>query len=147
MVKHKCDYITKRATVNEPFRVAWSGLPNVFVAGIRYEGCRFCNEVAGIFPAPLDLIKTLAHTIVQKSSSLTGPEIRYLRKSLQKKSSEFAELIGVSPEQVSRWENGHNAPGKSADKLIRLSAAPNVTNRSFTKDSYLLRFRNGSWTL
>jgi DNA-binding transcriptional regulator YiaG len=37
--------------------------------------------------------------------------------------SDFAKLVGVSSEQVSRWENGHNSPEKSADKLIRLLAA------------------------
>jgi len=39
---------------------------------------------------------------------------------LGKKSGEFAKIIGVTLEQVSRWENGHNLPEVSADKLIRI---------------------------
>jgi len=28
--------------------------------------------------------------------------------------------VGVTPEQVSRWENGYNSPEESTDKFIRL---------------------------
>jgi DNA-binding transcriptional regulator YiaG len=53
---------------------------------------------------------------------LTGQQIRFLRSYFGKSSRDFAKIIGVTPEQVSRWENGHNAPEKSADKLIRYLA-------------------------
>lgn len=62
----------------------------------------------------------IARLVVKKDAPLTGPEIRFLRKRLGEKSSEFAQIVGVTEEQVSRWENGHNPPEKSADKLIRV---------------------------
>ena len=71
-------------------------------------------------PAVKKLMMMLGRTIVESNAPLTGAEIRFLRKRLGKKSSEFAKIIGVTSEQVSRWENGHNQPEESADKLIRV---------------------------
>jgi hypothetical protein len=36
------------------------------------------------------------------------------------KAIEFAPVIGVTPEQVSRWENSSNLPEKSTDRYIRV---------------------------
>jgi hypothetical protein len=39
------------------------------------------------------------------------------------KAVDFAPLIGVTPEQVSRWENNSNLPEKSTDRYIRVCYA------------------------
>jgi putative zinc finger/helix-turn-helix YgiT family protein len=137
--------------------MTWSGLPNVYVAGILYEECSGCGKVAGVFPKLEKLTGTLTRTIAQKSTPLTGAEIKYLRQSLRKKAADFGKLAGVSAEQVSRWENGHNPPEKSADKLIRLlathredprifEAIVNLTQGKTGKESYLLNFRQNEWS-
>jgi DNA-binding transcriptional regulator YiaG len=153
MRNHTCRFQRKTATNNRPFLFTWSGLPNVYVTGIEYEECK-CGRVAGIFPAPLNLLTVLTRTVVTKRSALTGPEIRYLRKTMRKKAADFAQLVGVSPEQVSRWETERNAPEKPADKLIRLMASPTdelsaiteliYMGRPLKNESYLLQF-NRTW--
>ena len=50
-------------------------------------------------------------------------EIRFLRKNLHLKINEFAQLLGVDRVTVSRWENEHEKPSRSADRLIRLTYA------------------------
>jgi transcriptional regulator with XRE-family HTH domain len=62
----------------------------------------------------------IARTLVTKKSPLIGPEIRFLRKRLGQRSADFAQMIGVSLEQFSRWENDRNPPRESADRLIRV---------------------------
>jgi DNA-binding transcriptional regulator YiaG len=110
-----------------------------------------------VFPAFKKLSETLTNMIVQKSTPLTGPEIKYLRKAARKKASDFAQMIGVSAEQVSRWENGHNPPEKSTDKLIRLLVADRTDSRALDtianlslgapgKESYLLCFQQNKWS-
>jgi putative zinc finger/helix-turn-helix YgiT family protein len=151
--KHDCkDYQCRRsATINRPFFFSWCELPNAYVIGIQYEECSKCGKVAGIFPAPVGLTETLKNVILRKPFQLTGPEIKYLRRSIRKKAVDFAEMIGVSPEQVSRWEHGHNLPEKSADKLIRLLAADQKDSQAIAmlnpkplvKGRYLLTFRRG----
>jgi len=57
--------------------------------------------------------------VVGKNSTLTGDELRFLRKRLGKSSKDFAALVGLTSEQYSRIENGAVlTPPK--DKLIRL---------------------------
>lgn len=77
------------------------GLPDVYLAGIRYRVCGACSKQSADIPALKDLMIKLARQLVEKDSPLTGQEIRFLRKRLGMRSSKFAKMIGVSPEQVS----------------------------------------------
>jgi putative zinc finger/helix-turn-helix YgiT family protein len=110
----------RKATSESPYHFVGSGLPNVYLVGIKYNVCKDCGEQAADIPAIKQLMKVIARAIVENEAQLTGPEIRFLRKRLGRKSSEFAQLVGVTTEQVSRWENEHNPPERSADKLIRV---------------------------
>jgi len=154
---HDCSLLRKKATLDRPFFFTWVDLPNVYIAGIEYEECSECHKVAGTFPRPSLLLNTLTKTIILKPSALTGPEIRYLRRCVRKKAADFARLVGVSSVQVSRWENDHNPPERSADKLMRLLAARSVALKDSDtimnlvygdtppKQSYLLRFDKNKW--
>jgi len=42
-----------------------------------------------------------------------GAVFKHLRKALDLKATELAELLGVTAETVSRWENGHNEPDRA----------------------------------
>lgn len=134
MVDHLHDYEERKATWESPYHFVDSGLPNVYLVGIKYGVCKACKKQAADIPALKSLMQVIARAVVEKEAQLTGPEIRFLRKRVGKKSLEFAHIIGVTAEQVSRWENGHNPPESSADKLIRifysfLSGDPKLKNR------------------
>jgi putative zinc finger/helix-turn-helix YgiT family protein len=118
--EHIHDLGEKKATSDSPYHFIGSGLPNVYLIGIKYKACNTCGSQAADIPAIKQLMQVIARAVVESEAPLTGPEIRFLRKRLGKKSSEFGRLIGVTSEQVSRWENGHNPPERSADKLIRV---------------------------
>jgi putative zinc finger/helix-turn-helix YgiT family protein len=115
-----CSFEERKATLNNPYHFVDSGLPSVYLAGVKYRVCVQCGKRSADIPALKQLMAVIAQAIIENESPLTGPEIRFLRKRVGKKSSEFAKIIGVTPEQVSRWENGHNRPEVSADKLIRV---------------------------
>lgn len=123
MVEHDCRtmFETKKATFDEPYHFVESGLPNVYLSGITYRVCKECDKQSADIPALDDLMFKIARAVAQKEGPLNGPEIRFLRKRLRKKSVDFAKMVGVVPEQVSRWENDDNAPAPSADKLIRVT--------------------------
>jgi putative zinc finger/helix-turn-helix YgiT family protein len=122
MVNHDCDDFTQQhlATKQKPYRFVDSGLSNVYLIGVRYSVCQKCGKQSAEIPAVINLMKTIAREIVQKDSSLTGPEIRFLRKRLGKKATDFAAAVGVSAEQVSRWEHNGNPPEKGNDLSIRM---------------------------
>lgn len=80
------------------------------------------GHVAREIPALAGLHRALAGAVVRKRSRLAPAEIRYLRKSLGWSGRDFASYLGVTPESVSRWENGHDEMGPQADRLLRLMA-------------------------
>lgn len=117
---HIHEFKEHKATREAAYHFVDSGLPNVYLSGIKYQVCETCGQQCADIPAIKQLMQVIARAIVQSEAPLTGPEIRFLRKRLGKKSSEFARIVGVTNEQVSRWENDHNPPEQSADRLIRI---------------------------
>lgn len=119
---HECNRKTReefRATMDEPYHFVDSGLPNVYLVGIRYFRCECGEELADI-PAIKQLLNLIARDLVEGPSPLNGPGIRFLRKRLGKKASDFAKQIGLEPETLSRIENEHLPASERTDKLIRL---------------------------
>lgn len=118
---HRCteSRVEHLATREEPFQFADSGLSYVYLIGIKYYTCE-CGRVTADIPAVKELMQLIARDLLRKPSSLTGEEIRFLRKRLGKKQADFAKEIGIEPETLSRYENDKLAVSETADKLIRL---------------------------
>jgi putative zinc finger/helix-turn-helix YgiT family protein len=119
---HDCRKSSKEmaATLENLYHFVHSGLPNVYLAGINYYVCEKCGKQSADIPALNELMVKIARAVVGQEARLSGVEIRFLRKRLKKKSADFGKIIGVTPEQISRWENDGNLPSESADKLIRV---------------------------
>ena len=112
----------RKATQESPYLFADSGLPNVFLAGIKYFVCEVCSCIVKVeIPAIEDLMNALARAVVLKISPLTGKEVQFLRKRVGIRQTDFADIISVTPEQLSRWENEHNGLSGAMDKFIRLA--------------------------
>jgi DNA-binding transcriptional regulator YiaG len=114
--------VERMATLKSPYHFVESGLPNVYLVGIRFWVCKNCGKQSAEIPFLKDLMVKIARAVVRQETPLDGAEIRFLRKRLGKKSSDFAKIIGVTPEHYSRLESpreDHN-PSGSADKLIRV---------------------------
>lgn len=118
--QHKHKFEVRKATFEAPYHFVDSGLPNVYLVGVRYAICTECGKRSAEIPGLKPLMIKIGQCVIQKEAPLTGAEIRFLRKRLGKKAADFAKIIGVTPEQVSRWETGDNPPSESADKLIRV---------------------------
>jgi DNA-binding transcriptional regulator YiaG len=112
------------ATHAAPFHDIDSGLPNVYLEGMRYWTCTECERVVRLeIPAVEDLMNALARAVVSKPSPLTALELRFVRKRLGMKAAAFAGILSISAGQLSRFKNGHNRMDGSLDKLVRLSYA------------------------
>ena len=107
------------ATAKKPFHFPDSGLPNVYLVGIRYFSYPDGRIVPEI-PAIKQLMQLIARNLIGRKEALTGDEIRFLRKRLGQKQVDFSRAIGIEPETLSRCENGHQKLGESNDKFIRL---------------------------
>jgi len=110
------------ATADKPFHFVDSGLDNVYLVGIKYFTDADGGTVAEI-PAVKQLMRVVARDLVLSKANLTGPEVRFLRKRLGKKATEYCKFLGLEPETLSRIENGKQAISGATEKLARLSYA------------------------
>ena len=108
-------------TIVEHHYAADDGL-NVVLNGVKKTRCSECGEEGIVIPRINHLNEVLAKTLARKSQRLEPGEIRFLRKYLGWSGKIFARRLGVTPETISRWENGARQMGPIAEKLLRLSA-------------------------
>lgn len=98
-----------------------SGLDNVYIEGdqVRRWECPNGHKTVQI-GALKDLLDRLAGALANKRGRLTGPEIRYLRKSLHWKARDMAQAMGIDAATLSRIENGHDPVSAAVDRMARM---------------------------
>jgi DNA-binding XRE family transcriptional regulator len=125
-------------TATGPFRVRVSG-----VASLK---CGNCGE-SFLRGPDLGRAQLLAGADALGRGLRDGQTLKFVRKTLGLRAAELGELLGVSAETVSRWENGHREAERSvwnaladlvADKLagttttlerLRAHGSPRVPKR------------------
>jgi putative transcriptional regulator len=95
-------------------------LDNVVLVGIPMHRCTACGEVMPELKNIEKIHNSIAEALIKKSASLTGKEVRFLRKEMDKSAKDLAALLSVSPVTVSRWETGAEPVGIVSDKLVRM---------------------------
>lgn len=110
----------KMTTKPENYRYAASGLPNVTLVGVDVRRCSRCGDHEVVIPRIEELHRVLAAAVVRQASRLTKDELKFLRKYLGYSGVDFAKVIGVAAETVSRWENGKERIGPTTERLIRM---------------------------
>lgn len=122
----------KLATKRENYRYAACGLSNVTLVGVEVRRCAKCGDHEVVIPRIEDLHRVLAAAVIRQTARLTKDEIRFLRKYLGYSGVDFAKVVGVSPETVSRWENGKEKMGSSAEKLVRMLVVHSQPTREYS---------------
>jgi transcriptional regulator with XRE-family HTH domain len=119
------------ATAEKPFHFVDCGLDNVYLIGIKFFVDPDGSVVAEI-PAIKQLMRLIAHDVVTSRRNLTGKEIRFLRKRLGKKATEYCRYLGLDPSTLSRIENEKQVVSIQSQMLARLSYC------AFSEDPALL---------
>lgn len=66
------------------------------------------------------LLRAIGTKLATEKKALTGKELRFLRKQMDLTQSELGQIVGLSSQQVARWEKGeYEIPGP-AERLVRL---------------------------
>jgi putative transcriptional regulator len=95
-----------------------SGLPNVWLA----NGYREVATPEGTGVAIHDvegLHRAIAQALVEGKPTLSGAEVRFIRKLLQLTQAELGMLLGVGEQTVRNWESAAAVPAQ-ADRGMRL---------------------------
>jgi putative transcriptional regulator len=135
--------LEKVATRAKPYHYVGSGLENVYLVGVKYRYWPETEMQSADIPRVPALLHALSRAVLEKQGLLTGDELRFLRKELRLPSKDFAALVGVTPEQYSRLENGATIT-PTMDRLVRLlyvalaklpaAAAEEVARASWTAE-------------
>src|SRR6266851_1762965 len=111
--------IVRISTEVEPYHFVGSGLRNVYLVGVEYEVDSTTGMQSAAIPCLPALMEAIGKVLVEKTTALTGDELRFLRKRLRYASRMFAKLVGLSDEQYSRLENGAKVT-PTVERLVRL---------------------------
>lgn len=78
---------------------------HVFTAKVKALKCRSCGEV--FFDGPsLERFELRVAVELARSGESSGEVMRFMRKAGGLRALELSDLLGVTPETVSRWETG-----------------------------------------
>ncbi len=119
----KCTDCGGSMKVERVVRAYDADVPDVVVDGLERGTCPKCGSGFEGHPRPLELSALILGALIGKRSRLAPSEVRHLRKSIGLRAQELAETIGVTPTQVSRWENGVAPISALADRLLRMLVA------------------------
>jgi DNA-binding transcriptional regulator YiaG len=85
----------------------------VFVVTVATGACRVCGAVF-LENTSLQRAEMEIACDVARHGPISGDAFRYLRKTLGLRAVVVADLLGVTPETISRWENGQRQVDKTA---------------------------------
>lgn len=107
----------------------------VTLLDVEVSRCSACGEYEVAIPMIDDLNRGIAAALIRKRSRLVAGEVRFLRKYLGWSGTDFAAHMGVTPETVSRWEQGAMPMGATADRLLRLMIVTRQPVSDYSLDS------------
>lgn len=93
----------------------------VLCNAVKQEVCPLTNQVTStIIPNQTDLLKEAALARALCDRKFSSAELKFLRKAINLKAIELADLLGISAEHLSRCENGDRVLSNAAEKLFRV---------------------------
>ncbi len=107
------------------------GLDNVTLFGVEFFKCNDCGETYYGYGDIEKLHRAISGILIQKSSLLSGKEVRFLRTYLGYSGTVFAKLTGYTKESISRMENDKQKIIKPFDRLVRSLVATKLPQRDY----------------
>lgn len=93
---------------------------------VKVEVCTNCGAVLNTaIPDPDGLMYTVLFSRALHPRKLTGNEIKFMRNLMGWKAKKLADELGISPEHLSRCENGHTPMSETMERLFRILAVLN----------------------
>lgn len=113
---------------------------DVVIHDVETRRCPECGHDEVVIPRIEELHRTIARAISRRPGRLEPGEIRFLRTYLGYSSVDFAALLGVTPETVSRWERTSKPQqmGKVAERLLRMLAQYGEPDQIYDLEAVLL---------
>jgi DNA-binding XRE family transcriptional regulator len=105
----------------------------VRVTGLSATRCGACGETF-LHGPDLGRADLLAAAEAMTRGLRDGGTLKFVRKALGLRASELGELLDVSSETISRWENGHRAAERSVWNTLADLVSDKLTGSTTTLD-------------
>ncbi len=116
----ECGNKMRRVDPKKPYKYTASGLDHVRLIGVEAYECD-CGKGGMVWiPAIGQLHRAIAFEVLKKPASLNGQDLRFLRKHFRMKAVELSNILNVTKQTVSRWENEEEKIGLANDRLARI---------------------------
>ena len=99
-----CNHGHKKSVQSKPCHYRAPDLPRVILQGLPTVQCTRCDGYNYQIPQPVKLYLGLAKVLLTQSDSLSGKEIRFLRRAAGLSTMELAARLNVSGQTVKTWE-------------------------------------------
>ncbi len=107
--------VEKRGTLRLPVNGEEIAVPSA-----AHLSCPKCHEVVLRYQDARRLSEDAVAIYRRKHGLLSADEIRALRERFELTQAEFARLLRLGANTLSRWEAGRNAQTEAMDTLLRL---------------------------
>lgn len=95
-------------------------IAGVMLLGTEIRTCPGCGERLTCIYRVDDLHRVIAFAFAEQEARLAPDQVRFMRKYLGWSGGQFADIMGVAAETVSRWENGAQEMTTPHEKLLRV---------------------------
>ena len=93
---------------------------DISVSGMTFLKCHKCQEIILRLDESRKPREKAIELYRKKHNLLSGDEIRSLRERNQLTQAQFASLLKLGVNTLSRWESGRNVQNSAMDVLLRL---------------------------
>lgn len=114
------------------------GLDNVVLKNVRVYDCPKCGETYFEFGDLEKLHQRIAEILIGKPE-LEPKEAKFLRKHLGYSGAMYARHLGIKPETVSRYENGHMKIPRHYQITLKAMISSRLPDRQYDVHDELLR--------
>lgn len=104
---------------HEPLHYVMSGLDDIYLLnGFTPKKTPYGS---GVTISNIDgLHQAICIALITDKKILNPTELRFLRKEMKLTQAELAQRLGLSDQQVARWEKGESEISGPAEKLVRI---------------------------
>lgn len=114
---------SEAVTVERLVRPLSPHTPDLLIDGVERVTCSTCGEVVESWTKSMPLLDLVKTELLNKPRRLSPGEFRVLRQAVHPQAKAFAASIDVTPEILSKWENGKSPIPSTVDRLVRLMVA------------------------
>lgn len=116
----KCGGDRIRTVAPTKKHLAGLGLPVRVSGGVVVNICEGCGEEDLLIHDMDQLLRVAAINLAFVPYKLNGSEIRFCRRAIKVNGKTLADLLSVTAETVSRWENDKQTVNDALEKMLRV---------------------------